>query len=68
MMTAKTKELLDHIRPGQALFMVRGDTGHCGKIKEPIWIIIGDDKFAEMNGGYPVLINARTGKVMDCRS
>ena len=66
MMNAKTKELLGHI--DQALFMVRGDTGYCGKINEPTWVISGDKEFLDLNGGNPVMINARTGKVVDCRS
>jgi hypothetical protein len=48
--------------------VVRGDTGYCGKIKEPTWVVIGDKEFSEMNGNYPVMIKARTGKVIDCRS
>lgn len=66
MSTPRTKELLTHI--DESLLAVRGDTGYCGEIKEPTWVIIGDKEFAELNGGYPVMINARTGKVVDCRS
>ena len=66
MMNVKTRELLGHIE--QALLVVRGDTDYCGKIKEPTWVIIGYKEFSELHGGNPVMISARTGKVMDCRS
>jgi hypothetical protein len=79
MMSAKTRELLSNIE--QALLVVRGDTGYCGKIKEPTWVIAGYreglrdpsdgvnyGEFSKLHGGNPVMINARTGKVIDCRS
>lgn len=66
MMNAKTRQLLQRIE--QSLFVVRGDTGYCGKIKEPTWVIIGDKEFSELNGNNPVMISASSGKVVDCRS
>lgn len=66
MMNAKTREILSDIE--QALLVVRGDTGYCGKIKEPTWVVIGYKEFSKLNGGNPVMINARSGKVVDCRS
>jgi hypothetical protein len=60
-------EILSHIR--ESLLVVRGNTGYCGVIREPTWILIWDSaEAAEWYGGYPVMINARTGKVWDCRS
>jgi hypothetical protein len=61
------KEILSHIR--EALLAVRGDTQYCGPIREPTWILMWDSpEAAQWFGGYPVMINARTGKVLDCRS
>jgi hypothetical protein len=52
-----------------ALLIVRGETGYCGPIREPTWVFIWNtEESAAWNGGYPVMINARTGKVLDCRS
>ena len=49
-----------------ALLVVRGETG---SIQEPTWVFIWNtEEFAAWFGGYPVMINARTGKVLDCRS
>ena len=60
-------DVLSHIR--ESLLVVRGNTGYCGIIREPTWILIWDDaESAAWNGGYPVMINARTGQVLDCRS
>jgi hypothetical protein len=60
-------EVLSHIR--ESLLAVRGDTRYCGVIREPTWILIWDsEEAAAWYGGYPVMINARTGKVLDCRS
>jgi hypothetical protein len=60
-------EVLSHIR--ESLLVVRGNTGYCGIIREPTWILIWDDaESAAWYGGYPVMINARTGQVLDCRS
>jgi hypothetical protein len=44
MSTPRTKELLTHI--DESLLAVRGNTGYCGEIKEPTWIIIGDTEFS----------------------
>jgi hypothetical protein len=66
MMNDKTRKILGDVQ--QVYLVVRGDTGYCGKIKEPTWVVIGDKEFSEMNGNYPVMIKARTGKVIDCRS
>jgi hypothetical protein len=65
---AKTAEILGHIR--ESLLVVRGDTQYCGIIREPTWILIWDSAEAAETwfGGYPVMIDARTGKVRDCRS
>ncbi len=61
------KEVLSHIR--ESLLVVRGDTRYCGVIRKPTWILMWDSaEAAEWYGGYPVMINARTGKVLDCRS
>ena len=60
-------EVLSHIR--ESLLVARGDTRYCGVIREPTWILMWDSaEAAEWYGGYPVMINARTGKVLDCRS
>jgi len=60
-------EVLGHIR--ESLLVVRGDTRYCGVIREPTWILLWDSaEAAAWSGGYPVMINARTGKVLDCRS
>ena len=60
-------EVINHIR--EAVLAVRGDTRYCGLIREPTWILMWDSvEAAEWHGGYPVMINARTGKVIDCRS
>ena len=60
-------EILNHIR--EAVLAMRGDTQYCGVIKEPTWILMWNSaEAADWNGGYPVMINARTGKVIDCRS
>ena len=59
-------EILEHIR--DALLVVRGNTGYCGAILEPTWILIFNHEASSWNGGYPMMINARTGKVLDCRS
>jgi hypothetical protein len=62
-----TPRVLSHIR--ESLLVVRGDTGYCGVIREPTWILIWDSpEAAEWHGGHPVMINARTSKVLDCRS
>lgn len=46
-----------------------GKTPHCGPITTPTWLFMWDTAEAsKWYGGYPVLINARTGKAMDCRS
>ena len=48
---------------------MRGDTSYCGAIREPTWIFIWNtEESASWFGGYPVIVNARTGKVLDCRS
>ena len=61
------EQVLGHIR--ESLLVVRGDAHYCGVIREPTWILMwDDDASAAWNGGYPVMINARTGKVVDCRS
>ena len=59
-------QVLDHIR--ESLLVVRGDTHYCGVIREPTWILMWDDAESAAWTGYPVMINARTGKVLDCRS
>jgi hypothetical protein len=52
-----------------ALLVIRGETGCCGPIREPTWVFIWNtEESAAWLGGYPVMINARTGKVLDCRS
>jgi len=60
-------EILSHIR--ESLLAVRGSTSYCGVIREPTWILTWDATAeAKWFGGYSMLINARTGKVRDCRS
>jgi hypothetical protein len=60
-------EIAGHLWLG--LLVTRGDTGYCGPIREPTWIFIWNtEESASWFGGYPVMINARTGKVLDCRS
>ena len=59
-------EILNHIR--DSLLVVRGDTHYCGVIKEPTWLLLLDHEAIDWFGGYPLMINARTGKVLDCRS
>jgi hypothetical protein len=52
-----------------ALVVVRGETGYCGTIREPTWILFGTPRNPpQWFGGYPVMMNARTGKVLDCRT
>lgn len=65
---AKTAEILSHIR--DSLLVIRGDTHYCGGIREPTWILLWDSADAAKTwfGGYPVMVNARTRKVVDCRS
>jgi hypothetical protein len=53
----------------------RGTTSYCGVIRQPTWVIgINPDKTGgwrtgeAWNGGYPFLIDAMTGKILDCRS
>jgi hypothetical protein len=53
----------------------RGTTSYCGEIRRPTWVIgISPDRTqgwrtgAAWNGGYPFLIDAVTGKILDCRS
>ncbi len=59
-------EVLSHIR--DSLLVVRGDTHYCGVIREPTWILLWDSaEAAEGYGGYPVMINARTGMILDRR-
>ena len=59
-------EILSHIREG--LLVVRGNTGYCGVIRKRTWILILDEEGRSWNGGNPVMINAHTGKILDCRS
>jgi hypothetical protein len=60
-------EVASHLWLG--LLVVRGDTGYCGAIREPTWVFIWNtEESASWFGGYPVMVNARTGKIMDCRS
>jgi hypothetical protein len=61
------EEIARHLRLG--LLVQRGQTGYCGPTREPTWVFIWDtEEAAAWFGGYPVMINARTGKVLDCRS
>jgi hypothetical protein len=53
----------------------RGTTSYCGDIRRPTWVIgINPDKTqgwrtgGAWNGGYPFLIDAMTGRILDCRS
>jgi hypothetical protein len=53
----------------------RGTTSYCGNIRRPTWVIgINPDKTqgwrtgGAWNGGYPFLIDAMTGRILDCRS
>ena len=58
-------EILKHIR--DSLLVVRGNTSYCGKIRKSTWILVFDQEARPWNRGNPVLIDARTGKVLDCR-
>ena len=40
--------------------VIRGDTGGCGRIQAPTW-------FVTFKEGMQVYVDARTGKVRDCR-
>ena len=61
------EEVASHLR--LALLVTRGDTRYCGIIREPTWIFIWNtEEAASWFGGYPVMVNAHTGKVLDCRS
>jgi hypothetical protein len=52
-----------------SLLVARGDTGYCGIVREPTWVFMWNtEESASWFGGYPVMVNARTGKVLDCRS
>jgi hypothetical protein len=53
----------------------RGTTSYCGVIRRPTWVIgLSPDKTQgwrtgeAWNGGYPFLIDATTGEILDCRS
>jgi hypothetical protein len=60
-------EIASHFE--QILLVVRGSTGYCGIIKDPTWVLIWDSSAPKSwFGGNPVMINARTGKPLDCRS
>lgn len=58
-------EILKHIR--DSLLVVRGNTSYCGKIRKQTWILVFDQEARPWNGGNPILVDARTGKVLDCR-
>jgi hypothetical protein len=61
------EEIAEHLY--LALLVTRGDTGYCGIIREPTWVFIWNtEESASWFGGYPVMVNARTGKILDCRS
>jgi hypothetical protein len=61
------EEIAGHLQ--QSLLVLRGETGYCGPIRQPTWVFIWDSaEAASWFGGYPVMVNARTGKVLDCRS
>ena len=61
------EEVASHLWLG--FLVMRGDTGYCGAIREPTWVFIwSTEESASWFGGYPVMVNARTGKVLDCRS
>jgi len=61
------EEVASHLLLG--FLVMRDDTGYCGAIREPTWVFIWNtDETASWFGGYPVMVNARTGKVLDCRS
>jgi hypothetical protein len=59
-------EILGHIRDG--LLVVRGNTGNCGIIRRRTWVLIFDHEASSWNRGNPVMIDARSGKVLECRS
>jgi hypothetical protein len=53
----------------------RGATTYCGALRRPTWVIgISPDKTqgwrdgGAWHGGYPFLIDAMTGAILDCRS
>ena len=55
----------------------RGTTSYCGDIRRPTWVIgINPEKTQGWgtgaaplwNGGYPFLIDAMTGRILNCRS
>jgi hypothetical protein len=61
------EEVAAHLK--LAFLVTRGETGYCGPIREPTWLFLWDtEEAASWHGGYPVMVNARTGKVLDCRS
>jgi hypothetical protein len=61
------EEVASHLWLG--LLVVRGDTGYCGAIREPTWVFMWNtEESASWFGGYPVMVTARIGKVLDCRS
>jgi hypothetical protein len=59
-------EIVGHIQ--ESYLAVRGTSSYCGAIAAPTWIVIFDRASAAWFGGYPMLIDARGGKVRDCRS
>jgi hypothetical protein len=59
-------EILSHIREG--LLVLRGNTGYCGIIRKRTWVLIFDREASSWNGDNPVMIEARTGKVLECPS
>jgi hypothetical protein len=53
---------LNEIALWLGLLVTRGDTGYCGPVREPTWIFIWNtEESPSWFGGYPVMVNARTG-------
>lgn len=61
------KEISRHIM--SVVLVVKGSTGYCGNINKPTWFVLWDKKASDTWGGfYPFMIDAASGKILDCRS
>lgn len=59
-------EILNHVR--ESLLVLRGNTGYCGFIRRRTWVLIFDREGSAWNGGNPVMVDARSGKILECKS
>lgn len=67
---AATSAGMDTSDISEVYLIVRGDTGGCGRIETPTWVVMFKSEVpggAEMGLAPEVFIDARTGKVRNCR-